>query len=80
MVVFFGKIFRKVSRKVGGFIKQAAPVMGRVARVAAPVAGVAAAAMLVRKHSQSQADKAASGEIANTSLQNEKSDEDKPRI
>jgi len=50
--------------------------VGRVARVAAPVIGIAAAATLVRKHSQSQADKAAPGEIA--SLQNEKINEDKP--
>jgi uncharacterized membrane-anchored protein len=77
VVVFFRRIFRRV----GSFAKKAAPVVGRVARVAAPVAGGAAAAMLVRKHSQSQADKAASREIVNTSpLQNEKGDEDKPRI
>lgn len=76
MVVFF----RRLARGIGRLAKRAAPVLRQVARVAAPVAGIAGAVMLVRKHSQSQADKVASEEIANTALQNEQSDENKPRI
>jgi hypothetical protein len=36
-------------RRIGGFVRRAAPVLGRVARVAAPIAGAAAVALVLRR-------------------------------
>jgi hypothetical protein len=46
--------FRRIARGVGGFVRRAAPVLRTVARVAAPAAGFAAAAMLARRPRQSR--------------------------
>ncbi len=48
MVIFF----RRIARGVGGFVRRAAPVLRSVARVAAPVAGVAAAVLLARRYAR----------------------------
>ena len=55
MVVFLGKLIRRVGRVV----RRAAPVLRQVARVAAPVVGVAAAVVLTRKYSRSRSPEAA---------------------
>ena len=44
--------FRRIARGVGRFARRAAPVLRSVARVAAPAAGVAAAALLARRYSR----------------------------
>ena len=49
VIDFIGKLFKKAGRGVGGFVKRAAPVLKNVARVAAPIAGVAAAVLVVRR-------------------------------
>jgi hypothetical protein len=36
---FFGKMFRGIARGVGGFIRRAAPILGRIAKIAAPIVG-----------------------------------------
>ncbi|MBA2647803.1 MAG: hypothetical protein H0U81_13480 [Pyrinomonadaceae bacterium] len=58
MIVFLGKLIKKAGRTVGGFVRRAAPVLRSVARVAAPVAGIAAVALLASRRSRSRPEEA----------------------
>ena len=60
MGVFLGKLIKKAGGSVGRFVRRAAPILRSVARVAAPVAGFAAVALLARRASQSRPEDAES--------------------
>jgi hypothetical protein len=54
VVVFLGKLIRKVKKAAGGLVKS--PAARSAARVAVPVAGVSLAVLLARRRARSRSE------------------------
>ena len=61
VVIFLGKLIKKVKKAAGGFGKS--PVTRGVARVAVPVASVSLAVLLARRHSRPRPEATRRGEV-----------------